>query len=156
MQNGSQLPGRGFDTPPAGFLSCPWRRWPAGRPAFLQQERVSGWGSITKEKSLYDWSKTNLFPFGMCGLYILGLKKNKRRLLKVKTGWVIIVQLVDSGFDVQACIHGIKNGLSWLRNKRLAGPSFIDRCAIVMSFLKFNTLNNRVFSNKVTCARRGW
>ena len=20
---------------PAGFLSCPWRRWPAGRPAFL-------------------------------------------------------------------------------------------------------------------------
>ena len=26
-----------------------------------QQERVSGWGTITKEKSLYDWSKTNLF-----------------------------------------------------------------------------------------------
>ena len=25
-----------------------------------QQERVSGWGTITKEKSLYDWSKTNL------------------------------------------------------------------------------------------------
>ena len=26
-----------------------------------QQERVYGWGSITKEKSLYDWSKTKIF-----------------------------------------------------------------------------------------------